>query len=358
MNLNPIRIASQALNSLAFRAPSDAASRLGRPSIMDMPFTPPLQFPDGAVLPKGPLPANPLQLPQQIMDLLGLGAGLLDGAGATGQAQANGEAGGATSLLEQVLGRGKGPVSEEHLFAAATFERLHSQVGPDAAKQFQRLLRDGLQGDNPNFEQATLQALRQLVEQGVITPEQGDQIYSQAFAAAQLDDKLGQLFDGRGGPGDDTIATAPRREALAQALERLSDFDRGVTQPRERSLRGARATGRAGGGQAAGHAAGHGGQAVGGPAGFLWKPQSESNGKLVVLLPSELGQAESVVIRDRNGNVLERGDYSGIHNGDRAHYRFDRAGGNYPPGVTLEAQMPDGRTVRYPISTPGQRVES
>lgn len=89
---------------------------------------------------------------------------------------------------------------------------------------------------------------------------------------------------------------------------------------------------------------------VDGQDGFLWKPISDGgNKKLVVLLPKDVTQnAKSCVIRDANGNVVGRANQSGDFNG-RGIFRFAKEGGAYPHNCTVEVQLQDGTTKRYPI---------
>lgn len=100
------------------------------------------------------------------------------------------------------------------------------------------------------------------------------------------------------------------------------------------------ASGGAGGAGGAGGGGGGGGGSRGGEpiygvdAGFLWKPTSDSNGNLVVLLPSGT-RAGSATIRDPNGNVIGNGRYSGVANGGREHYRFDTPGASFPPNSSV-----------------------
>ncbi len=68
---------------------------------------------------------------------------------------------------------------------------------------------------------------------------------------------------------------------------------------------------------------------------IVWKPISEKNRKLVILLPTEYG-APDIYIQDREGNVIEKGDYVGRTNGNRATYRFSKSGGQYPNPCYLE----------------------
>ena len=94
-----------------------------------------------------------------------------------------------------------------------------------------------------------------------------------------------------------------------------------------------------------------------GPGGFLWKPSSESDGKLVTLLPKELrGKVDSVEVQDANGKTLARGRFAGDDkNGNRPHFRFDRAGKDFGNNVRLVAKMKDGTSKAWKIPNGGGR---
>jgi hypothetical protein len=68
---------------------------------------------------------------------------------------------------------------------------------------------------------------------------------------------------------------------------------------------------------------------------IVWKPISEKDRNLVILLPTDYG-APDIYIQDRAGNVIEKGDYVGRTNGNRATYRFSKSGGQYPNPCYLE----------------------
>lgn len=87
----------------------------------------------------------------------------------------------------------------------------------------------------------------------------------------------------------------------------------------------------------------------GGSGGFLWKPVSEGDGKLVILLPGSLrGRVSGCTISGSFGS--ENGRFTGdTHNGNRPHYRFSRPGANYGSNITVTARTTDGtRTWRIP----------
>jgi len=68
---------------------------------------------------------------------------------------------------------------------------------------------------------------------------------------------------------------------------------------------------------------------------ILWKPISEGDHNLVVLLPIAYGGPE-VFILDNEGNYVEQGHYVGRTNGDRATYRFGRPGHGYSSTCYLQ----------------------
>ena len=96
----------------------------------------------------------------------------------------------------------------------------------------------------------------------------------------------------------------------------------------------------------------------GGSGGFLWKPISEGDGNLVVLLPSSLRGRVNGASIERGGSTVERGRFTGdTHNGNRPHYRFSRPGAAYGSGLTLRAFLSGGGTQAWSIPNGASRVE-
>lgn len=92
--------------------------------------------------------------------------------------------------------------------------------------------------------------------------------------------------------------------------------------------------------------------------GFLWKPVSEANRNLVVLLPASLTDGfRETFLADADGNIIERGVFSGVHNGGREHYRFSRPGAAYGRDLFVLGQDRNGNRVHWPISNGGSRIE-
>ncbi len=83
--------------------------------------------------------------------------------------------------------------------------------------------------------------------------------------------------------------------------------------------------------------------------GVVWKPVSEGDHKLVVLTPTSYG-SPSITILDANGNGVENGRYIGHTNGNRATYRFSRAGGGYSAPAYLKIN-----SSVYLVSSPASR---
>lgn len=155
-------------------------------------------------------------------------------------------------------------------------------------------------------------------------------------------------------PTADAATLLPLVLQLLQALQQL-------TPPSASAPSGASAAAAPSGGAASG-ASGKPGKSGGktekldGPGGFLWKPVSDSNGKLVVLLPPKLaGQAKSVEVQDASGKTLAKGRYTGDANGGRPHFRFDKPGAAFGSDVRVVATLADGQKVTYPIKNGAAR---
>jgi hypothetical protein len=101
------------------------------------------------------------------------------------------------------------------------------------------------------------------------------------------------------------------------------------------------------------------GTALGKVGGFLWKPVSDKNGDLVVLLPKKLtGKVEEVRILSPDGKrTLGKGKYSGIGNGDREHFRFSKPGSSYPDGAIVYIKLDHGTTRHVKIGDTSRRIE-
>lgn len=68
--------------------------------------------------------------------------------------------------------------------------------------------------------------------------------------------------------------------------------------------------------------------------GIVWKPVSEGDHNLVVLIPRNNSNV-GVAVLTPEGEVIEEGRYVGRTNGDRPTYRFSRPGRDFPNGSLL-----------------------
>ena len=90
--------------------------------------------------------------------------------------------------------------------------------------------------------------------------------------------------------------------------------------------------------------------------GNLWKPISEGDGNLVVLLKPEYPMFDYCEAKVDEGNAWLRLDYDGIANGDRQHYRGDRPGKDYR-GKKLNGGVrcyKDNRMCFWPLPGPAK----
>jgi len=98
--------------------------------------------------------------------------------------------------------------------------------------------------------------------------------------------------------------------------------------------------------------------------GFLWKPVSSSDGKLVVLLPASFtGHTvtnSSTIFSDSACKIMHPlgdGRYAGVHNDHREHFRFTVPGERFKSAVWFSVILKDGRRVVYEIAQPSLRSE-
>jgi hypothetical protein len=267
-----------------------------------------------------------------------------------------GEAGEFDATLKSLLSSDPAKkVSEEELFSGLVQERIKKTKGDEALKEFQKVLEESKASHKKAdgfiaHEDATKEALKAFQAAGKLTQEETDSIYSQAFAAAQLDDNKEVLFDDRGGPNDPTMAVAAMEQALLLSKALIQKFDAGTEKAPVRSVTEP-AVGKG--------VHGGGGTSEAGSAGFLFKPVSDSDGKLAVLLPSQLaGLVKGVTLVGPNGEIIEKGRYTGNGNGGRDHFRFSKTGGSYPDGLTVQVTMMNDEIVRYIIQETSERNEN
>lgn len=277
--------------------------------------------------------------------------------------------------------------NEEELFAAVAEQRILSLKGDEAAASFHSALvgkLDSNRGANgaSSYEDATRAALSQLVSDGVLESTEAQRIHAESFMAAQLDDNTETLFDGRGGANDPTVALDTMESALFKAQKMIEQIETGEIDPGLLSLNQPSSLALAAGATLNRKESTQEGDSdlaidsnpieqtdsttevipdgntVDGAEGFLFKPSSESDGNLVVLLQAQMtGEVSQVLLKDKDGNELEVGNYADVGNGGREHYRFSKPGSEYPSDLTVEVVLKDGNSQSYSIPDPSLRYD-
>lgn len=270
----------------------------------------------------------------------------------------------------------QGQTNEEELFAALVEQRL-SKISPEAQQAFaqekQKLMVSMRRADGyVSYEDVTNTALMATVNSGAVDTAAAESIKGEAFAAAQLDNNKDALYDGRGSANDPTIAVATLETAMLAMKGVIDKVDSGELTGLTRSLN-APTTGSSPtatlpngadpglGGQVTPSEGPSGAQPLDGDEGFLWKPVSESDGNLVVLLPTELRKMVSKVeihsaLPPSDLTKLDEGRFTGDeHNGMRPHYRFPKEGSEYGDNVHVVVYKNDGETVTYQVQDGSSR---
>jgi hypothetical protein len=92
---------------------------------------------------------------------------------------------------------------------------------------------------------------------------------------------------------------------------------------------------------------------------FVWKPQSENDHKLVVLIPRVYTDSvRAAWIADADGEIIEMGRFTtDSHNGNREHYRFNGKGGDYGTNIYLVALDGNRNLIHWPIPNGASRYD-
>lgn len=261
----------------------------------------------------------------------------------------------ATVLKNSLIPNPDGNYHEEQLAHGITLFLLQRDYGK-AAPAYEKTVKEFMAKPRASFEDAVKVGLKAVVSSNLISRSNAETIHGKAFRAAQLDKNLDTLFDDKGGAGDTTIAARDATYAIRKARETLTKIENKEIAAPKRSL------------DAASNAAPHSSSATASAqtlsasssderSGFLWKPISEKNGKLVTVLPKSLTGSISKVSLLSNGETLESGLYSGVANGEREHFRFKKPGASYPSGTVVRVTTKNGETIDFPVPNTGTRFE-
>ena len=272
-------------------------------------------------------------------------------------------------LLNELRPNARGEFHEEQLqHGVVSF--LLGERSEALQRKYHQLIEEYAQrsGNRMSYEEGVKIALNGLVQSGGIAKALAENISAQSFRVAQLDSSLTTLYDDKGGPNDRTVATMDSFRAAEKAEETLlklrsgaltntpQDFYGSANQPlngsaemdipktdipvKEEKTKSSE------------------------PANpyFLWKPTSDSNKNLVILLPAGLSnKAEMValykVTKAGKMTLVEKGKFSGIANGERAHFRFQKPGNRYPDGLEVHITLRDGTVLKEKIIDTAKRSE-
>ena len=262
-----------------------------------------------------------------------------------------------------------GKISEEELFSSLVRERIAATKGEDAATKYDTLLtqkreqftsKDGF----IRQESAAKSALSDLVSNGTLSKDEGNVIYSESFAGAQLDSHTDVLWDSKGGKNDPTKAVEAMDAALAHAKLNLQNMISGTDKMSVHSFSekaGILSTvgTKAGTTSLASSTVTPKGTSIDGSGGFLFKPISNNENKLAVILPSTMAHlVEDVVIKDSTGKVIDQGRSTGFGDaGTNEKFAFNKQGAHYPKNITVNVKLSSGKTISYKIPDPSKRYD-
>ena len=90
----------------------------------------------------------------------------------------------------------------------------------------------------------------------------------------------------------------------------------------------------------------------------VYKPVSDSNGRLVIVVSAKYtGDVEGVSVERQGGQKIEDGEDAGVANGGRTHWRFSRAGGSYGNPIVIRVKLYSGKDLILKVANSGSRQE-
>ena len=250
----------------------------------------------------------------------------------------------------------QGKINEEQLYSALINQRLYSKKGASASTAYQKLFEVNKtslktsEGYIP-VEQAASTSLKQMVQKGLLSQNEATSINAQAFKAAQLDNNANYVYDSIGS----TVAVALIDNAIKSAEEKIQGFDNGTVSAGILNLDNIVASSTSGSTSSGSSSTTI--REFNGDHGFLYKPESEGDHNLAVLLPVAMtDDVTSVKLISNSGEVLESSSIQGKHDG-RGVFRFDHPGSYYPDNLTISVTLKDGTTKEYYIPDSSERWE-
>ena len=258
-------------------------------------------------------------------------------------------------ILDQMLSAdNEGQVNEEQVFAALINERLTSLKGSEAAEEFetryQTQQKEFQRADGYIFlEDAARAALESMSDDGILTLEEAETVHGQAFQGAQLDGDKNALYDSFGS----TMAVAMIEMAIQSAESSITEFDEGTATAGRlafdmQDMPAQTASAESGALSLTSDSYSDG---------LIWKPSSDTNGDVAIILDSYLkNNIDSVTLLDSTGKILEEKGVVKVDDRDRSILFFNRPGDEYPDDLTVRVSLKDGDAVQYLVSNPSDRL--
>lgn len=249
-------------------------------------------------------------------------------------------------------------LDEGALFAAAALHRIRDW-DPNAAGAFESKLGEvfaamrARRGEILHYKAAD-RAMRALVRSGDLDGSAYREIKTSALGRADLDGDRTSISEGSG-------SLEVGLEAAGSgwsANQPLSHAEHAELRAREAEISRAHWRAARAATPSSGLANSFSRTGASWPSGLLWKPESDTDGNLVVLVPSGQGALADVSVLSPDGlSTIENGRFSGIGNGLRYHFRFDRPGSSFPPDSLLVLDYLDGTKTIFEIPRPSDRIE-
>lgn len=264
-----------------------------------------------------------------------------------------------STLNEMLTADSNGNVNEEQLYAAVIYERLATTKGDTVAQKFE----ERYLAQQKNFERAdgyvylenaAEAALESMSNEGLLTLEEAETINGEAFMAAQLDSNTSALYDSLG----NTMAVAMIEMAIESAEAAITQIDDGTSTAERLAFDGNNTiSDQSDSAMASGES--DSGTFISGEYsdGLIWKPASNSNGDVVIILNSSLeNKIDSITLYDKNGSKIEETNVDRLDDDNRSIIFFDKPGSAYPDNMTIQVALSDGDEIQYLVKDPANRI--
>lgn len=274
-----------------------------------------------------------------------------------------------------VLRRGK--LSEAQLFGAVMSDKIAEHTSPEVAREFRKSFRQAKREEREKtgcrgIVNAAMRSLDQLVAGGRISQDCARVLTNESWTLSQLDQNPDNVAQ-RSEMGMDVSRLAgieqfhrnnelyesgelPLTEVTNEMLSAQRVSSSGSSQSSVKVSAGAQNADSSGEVSVSRSTSSDFGRSPIYERGFLFKPVSDSTGKVAILMPPSLtGKVKSVSIKSSDG--IESGAYGGVGNGFREHFRFRRPGSSYSPDLSILVTLRDGTIHTVRIPDPGLRYE-